>query len=156
MTYAQIYGNPDTNNDGSPDRIWEAENIIGLKPAYAMVLAWNPSRPVSRIRCHKLVAPSLAEVLGEIGELGRDFIAKHELDHYGGAYNFRAMRGSQNLSLHSYGIALDLSPKRNPWKKKWDPKTMMPEVVVEIFEKHGWEFGGRWSTADAMHFQKGK
>lgn len=148
-----FYGNPDTNGDGSPDVAWESANIVGIKPAYAMVLAWDTTRPVTRIRCHRLVAGSLSKILQEVGELGTDFIKKHELDHFGGAYNFRAKRGSPSLSVHSYGAAIDLSPARNAWKKKWDPKTMMPLEVVEIFEAHGWVFGGTWSTADAMHFQ---
>lgn len=149
----KFYGNPDTNFDGTPDPSWEAENIVGLKPAYAMVLAWNPAQPVSRIRVHRLCAESLGECLAKIGELGTDFIHHHELHHFGGAFNFRVKRGGHTLSMHSYGCAIDLSPRINAFKKKWDKTTMMPEKVVEIFEAAGWQFGGRWSVGDAMHFQ---
>ena len=29
----------------------------------------------------------------------------------------------------------------------------MPAAVVDIFADEGWQWGGRWHNADAMHFQ---
>lgn len=150
----EFYGNPDANNDGVADAKWEATQLVRIAPPYSMSLAWDTKRRLSSIRVHHKCAESLEDVLRQIGELGSDFIRKYELDLFGGTYNFRLTRGGLILSTHSFGAAIDLSPRLNAWKKKWDGgKEMMPEKVVRIFEAAGWTWGGLWRTADAMHFQ---
>lgn len=65
-------------------------------------------------------------------------------------------------SLHNYGLALDfafvIDGKDASWdeSKDWDNDKKSDWMeVVEIFEKHGWEWGGRWkSLHDGPHFQK--
>lgn len=134
-------------------------------------------RPVSRIRCHRLVKPSLFCILSDLlVEFGPDGIEHHGLDQFGGCYNHRKQRGGKQLSTHSYGAAIDLDPVRNgnlvPWphadrslisavserylKKtgKTPPMATMPLRAVEIFESYGWRHGGRSWGRDAMHFQR--
>ena len=48
----KFYGNPDANNDGLPDPIWEAQNIVRIIPPYQMYLAWDTKKPVSKIAVH--------------------------------------------------------------------------------------------------------
>ncbi|MDR1588305.1 MAG: M15 family metallopeptidase [Treponema sp.] len=86
-----------------------------------------------------------------------------------GAYNWREIRGTQRMSYHSWGLALDIQPKkldgraiywlwersRNddwmlvPPENRWSP----PERVIEAFEHEGFVWGGKWSLYDNMHFE---
>ncbi|MES2225587.1 MAG: M15 family metallopeptidase [Patescibacteria group bacterium] len=83
-------------------------------------------------------------------------------------FNWRNMVGSDQLSLHALGRALDLNPFLNPWVKNgviipkgatYDPSVpgtiTEDSEVVRLFEKYGWEWGGRWtSLKDYQHFEK--
>ncbi len=151
-----FYGNPDANADGMPDRQWEVTNLTLIKPPYRMVLAWAPSQAVSVIRCHKKVAESLSEILDGIGKHygSQSAIEAARMHLYGGAYQFRMMRGAHRLSIHSWGAAIDLDPERNAFGRKWNEAAgMMPRAVIDLFAEQGWTWGGPWSTPDAMHFQ---
>jgi len=152
-----FYGTPDGDHDGVADRKWEDSNLSKVLPPYKMVLAWNVGQTVGSIRCHKKVALSLLSVLQKIHasyEGDQDLIQRDRMHLYGGAYNFRTMRGSTKLSVHAYGAAIDLDPSQNPLGKPWEPGTgMIPKRVVDIFEDAGWQWGGRWHRPDCQHFQ---
>jgi len=149
---SRYYGNPDANHDGLPDRVWEQANLVGLKPAYRMVLAWDPKTQLRTIRVHKKCAASLERVLEGITKLypSQEAIEQARMHLYGGAYAFRLMRGGHKLSVHSYGAAIDLDPEQNGFG---DATFTMPMPVVELFEAEGWVWGGRWAKKDAMHYQ---
>lgn len=150
----EFYGNPDANGDGLPDRAWEMANITKIIPPYQMVWSWS-LEPVKVLRVHKKCSESLFLILKEIGEK-LDAQERHfyQLDRCGGVYNFRQMRGSNKLSVHSYGAAIDLSPEMNGLGVPYDARNnMMPFAVRDIFHKHGWKWGGTWKRPDAMHFE---
>jgi len=84
--------------------------------------------------------------------------------HSAGTFNWRTVRGANNrVSAHSFGIAIDLNTKySNYWQ--WDCKctsenielsfkNKIPQGIVNIFEKHGFIWGGRWYHYDTMHFE---
>ena len=87
-------------------------------------------------------------------------------------FNFRNIAGSDKLSLHSYGLALDVNPIQNPYiinkgtvsevlphqgvdfLNRADKRPGMIEEMVPIFIKHGFtEWGGNWDAPDYHHFQ---
>lgn len=81
-----------------------------------------------------------------------------------GTYSWRVIKGTTRLSTHSYGIAIDINTAHsNYWQ--WDNKTTdesrripqyvnrIPWEIVEIFEKHGFIWGGKWYHYDTMHFE---
>ena len=72
-----------------------------------------------------------------------------ELVEWGGCYNFRAQRGGRSLSLHSWGIAIDVNPKTNALGKT---PTLSPAFVA-CFKETGFDWGGDWKRRDGMHFQ---
>ena len=153
----KFYGNPDSNLDGRPDPKWEAENIVRIAPSYPMFWSWS-MQPAKSIAIHRRCADSLTDILREIGRnISQDDIEKYQLDRCGGGYNFRLMRGGSGLSVHSYGGAIDLSPEINALGRRWGAiRYMMPRSVVDIFEAHGWLWGGLWRRPDGMHFQATK
>lgn len=72
-----------------------------------------------------------------------------ELLTFDGCFNIRKSRGLSIPSLHSWGVAVDFDAFRNQLgaEPKMNPK------IVEIFEVHGFDWGGRWKRKDGMHFQ---
>jgi hypothetical protein len=78
-----------------------------------------------------------------------------------GVFNWRKVAGQSNLSVHSFGAAIDLNTKfADYWV--WSGgkpgnvpvyKNKYPMDIVDIFEKHGFIWGGRWYHYDTMHFE---
>lgn len=76
-------------------------------------------------------------------------------------YCYRVIKDTDRLSMHSYGIAIDLAPNTTQYWKDEAPnetdrigyKNTMPLSIVRIFEKHGFIWGGRWYHYDTMHFE---
>ena len=79
------------------------------------------------------------------------------------SFYWRQVRGAKRQSAHSYGIAFDIavkysdywlwsSPKANE-NTKITYKNSIPNEIVEVFEKHGFVWGGRWYHFDTMHFE---
>ncbi|WP_368490489.1 M15 family metallopeptidase [Clostridium sp. BJN0013] len=76
-----------------------------------------------------------------------------------GTFNYRCISGTNLLSPHAFGIAIDLArDKRDYWK--WVPKEEgnsrleeYPKEIVEIFEKNNFVWGGKWSHFDILHFE---
>lgn len=143
--------------DGRPTATWERTNLTTVTVPYALTLAWDLSVTVKKVTVHRLVAPSLQEILAAIlahyGSLAD--VKRARMHLYGGAYNYRRIGGSSRLSTHAWGAGVDLDPDRNPLGKAYDEhEGMMPMAVVAIFEAAGWKWGGRFVTRpDCMHFQ---
>ncbi|MFA9396980.1 MAG: M15 family metallopeptidase [Clostridiaceae bacterium] len=76
-----------------------------------------------------------------------------------GTYNYRYISGTNLLSPHSYGIAIDLKYHDNDYWK-WNTKeagekrlTSYPNEIVEIFENNNFVWGGKWNHFDILHFE---
>ena len=152
------FGRITLGNDGMPTERWERERLTTISTPYPLRLSWDLDTKVSRIRCALAVAQDLQAIFEDIFRHYDHDVSKVQaarMDIYGGCYNFRRKRGLAGLSTHAYGIAIDLDPDRNGLGVKWEKdKGMMPEAIVEIFERHGWTWGGRWKNRpDPMHFQ---
>ncbi|MCQ2289550.1 MAG: M15 family metallopeptidase [Muribaculaceae bacterium] len=89
---------------------------------------------------------------------------KPELKEYlksSGTFNWRPVRGAKRMSAHSYGIAFDIGVAQSDyWRHAAKDelaqityKNRMPMEIVEVFEKHGFAWGGRWYHYDTMHFE---
>lgn len=80
------------------------------------------------------------------------------------SFYWRNVAKETYLSLHSFGIAIDINlDYSNYWLwdfikakkevKKMHYKNRIPMEIVEIFEKEGFAWGGRWFHYDTMHFE---
>jgi hypothetical protein len=68
---------------------------------------------------------------------------------------------TDQLDVHSFGIAIDLSDDaRNSWHRsganigqlrRYNNAT--PPEVVQVFEKHGFIWGGKWYRFESSHFE---
>jgi len=94
---------------------------------------------------------------------------KSMLANNSSAFCYRPIIGTDRLSNHSYGRALDINPLLNPYFAKdgniypagatYNP--LVPgtiasnDAVVALFREKGWEWGGDWEAVkDYQHFQK--
>ena len=124
---------------------------------YKMRLSWDKNIKVEKITCHKLVAKNLTDILKDIlAHYGYEKIVELGIDLYGGCYNFRKMRGGNDFSRHSWGIAIDLDPERNQLKET--KKTarfarLEYKPMIDIFYKHGFLSLGIEKGYDFMHFE---
>ena len=81
-----------------------------------------------------------------------------------GTFNWRNIAGSSMLSVHSFAIAIDLNTAYSSYWL-WDyPNAdentdiggfinQIPQGIIDIFEKHGFIWGGKWYHYDSMHFE---
>lgn len=101
---------------------------------------------------HRALRGSLSAVMQEI-------LLKHEDSYhklfFAGSYNPRLKRGVERPSLHALGCAIDFNDSDFPFTAgKVYAKTAMPawyQPVIEVFQAHGWKWGGDFG--DPMHFQ---
>lgn len=76
-----------------------------------------------------------------------------------GTFCFRKIADTNNPSMHSYAIAIDLNAHDNPsWKsisreKGWERISVFPAEIVSAFEDNGFIWGGKWAHFDIMHFE---
>lgn len=100
-------------------------------------------------RCHKKLIPQIAGAMAEIQEKG--LAGSIRPGDFGGCFSPRFIRSGKEagLSRHSFGAAFDFNVSGNPYGQ---PPTMDPRLV-EIIERHGFSWGGRWNFPDGMHFE---
>lgn len=124
---------------------------------FPFVIAWDTDQQISSFSCHRLVAKPLTALFAEAAEhYGEAKFKELRLHYFGGCYNYRAMRGSSRLSMHSWGMAVDIDPERNAFRQTGATASLAkPEVAPfwDIVEKHGGVSLGRHSNTDWMHFQ---
>ncbi len=62
--------------------------------------------------------------------------------------------------MHAWGAAIDISAARTDywfWHRAGTVNagqaTSIPAEIIEIFERHGFIWGGKWFHYDTMHFE---
>jgi len=78
-------------------------------------------------------------------------------------FEWRVISGCNQLSLHSFGIAIDICVSQSDYWRWSNPSTKendiihyrnrIPYEIVRIFEKNGFIWGGKWYHFDTMHFE---
>ena len=107
----------------------------------------------------RCVAVQAAAALAEVAALGPDMDTFFH-DAAGG-FAWRLIAGTDRLSAHSYGIALDLNAALGGYWQ-WtgategevgDYPNRIPAALVQVMEKRGFIWGGKWHHFDGMHFE---
>ena len=78
-----------------------------------------------------------------------------------GTFNWRKVANASNMSLHSFGAAIDINTKFADywiWSGGKPGKVphyanKFPLAIIDVFERHGFIWGGRWYHYDTMHFE---
>lgn len=124
-------------------------------------VAWLPKRSRQRLKVTRIAgaADRLAAISRELDELPARF------DPYllpaAGTYNCRVIAGTDRVSPHGYGIAIDIAVKHSHYWRWSKPardggpvyRNDIPPEIVRVFERHGFIWGGKWYHYDTMHFE---
>ena len=101
------------------------------------------------------VADALSAVAKELKNLPPKY--KKYLSPIGGTFKWRKIAGTNRLSVHSFGAAIDINVKYSAywrWSKGvYRYQNKIPKAIVDIFERHGFIWGGKWYHYDTMHFE---
>lgn len=122
---------------------------------------WCPS-----FGCKPLLFNSRAGAAEALKRVSDEFEQHPELAEWvidAQSFNYRPIFGINRKSPHGYGIAVDIAVARSHyWRFSYPDAVESTELkyqnlidmrVVEIFEKHGFIWGGRWYHFDTMHFE---
>lgn len=96
-------------------------------------------------------------------------------DNNTSAFNYRVIAGTNRLSKHGQGLAIDINPKYNPCVKTSSGETLVQpqngaayvdrsrefsykiedtDLCYRLFKEHGFVWGGEWnSLKDYQHFE---
>ncbi|MBN2174290.1 MAG: hypothetical protein JW731_09170 [Bacteroidales bacterium] len=136
------------------------ENQTRINLPYPHRLSWDKTKTISSFSCHEKVHDSMLKVLTNVlNHYGIDEIKRLRLDLWGGCLNVRQMRGGTKYSMHSWGIAVDYDPDRNPLNWGRDKAAFaQPEYNAwwRFWEEEGWLSLGRTRNFDWMHVQAAK
>lgn len=149
---------------------------------------FNADIRIGELISHQDISKDLLEIFYQL------FIKKYELermfliddydaddeksmsDNNTSCFNFRMIKGTNILSKHSYGYAIDINPFYNPYIRYLDGKEICTpagsfkysdrshcfphkidkqDLCWRLFKEYGFEWGGDWTHAkDYQHFQK--
>ena len=127
-------------DDGTiePDARWVRANIVTVTVPI-----------LGRVTCHRLIVPQLRRALAEVQAAGLAGL----IHSYDGCYvpRFIERDPSHPISLHTWGIAIDIDAATNPR----GGRGTMDARVVNAFKRWGFRWGGDWSYTDPMHFELG-
>ena len=139
--------------------------------------------------CNRAIADDLLHIFRQLYEASYPIERMVLIDDYeaddersmeannSSAFNFRFIAGTQKLSRHSKGMAVDINPLYNPYVKKRPDGSLYvsPEagrryvdrsasftymiqaddLCCRLFKEHGFRWGGDWnSLKDYQHFEK--
>lgn len=101
----------------------------------------------------------LKAISDELDALPQEYV--QYLENPGGTFNWRPIAGTNRLSTHSFGMTIDINVKSSDYWRDNKPdghglypyKNRIPMKIVEIFERHGFIWGGKWYHYDTMHFE---
>jgi hypothetical protein len=100
------------------------------------------------VTCHRAVIGPLRAAFGEL--VRRGLAGLVDPGDYAGCYAPRRIQPRGQLSLHAWGLAVDLNASRNPFRGR----SHQDRRLVRVMERHGFTWGGRWPTRrDPMHFE---
>jgi len=133
------FGNPSIDNV-SFERTWMTLWIVPDAIRKSI-----PALP-AKMYINKLIKDRLQQTLFDLIQTG----LSSEIRTYDGCFNIRKKRGLTSLSLHSFGLAIDLNAA---WNQLGKPSSWS-DAFLEVWRKNGWDCGADWKgRKDAMHMQ---
>jgi len=134
-------------------RVFEARNMVMWDiPLY--INTHIPALP-NKIYCNKDLIGPLQKVFYSLIETG----LSREIKTWDGCYNVRLIRGSKTvLSVHSWGLAIDMNASHNPLgysKDEAKANGLKPFSLSfdETFRSNGFKCGIDFKRGDGMHFE---
>ncbi|WP_299585660.1 M15 family metallopeptidase [Mucilaginibacter sp.] len=125
-------------------------------------ITWCPKLVGQKITVTRIngIDKKLAQISNELDEHPE---LKKYLTNIGGTFTWRNINGTNRHSMHSFGMTIDINIACSDywqWVCKCTNenaaiqyKNRIPQTIVDIFEKHGFIWGGKWYHFDTMHFE---
>lgn len=152
-------------------------------------IGFDGEEHVGELIVNQAIADDILEIMEELYQNQYPIERMVLVDEYGGddeksmqanntsCFNYRTVEGSNNLSKHSYGLAIDINPFYNPCvrsyadgssksfpegsdeyadrSKDFPYKIDQDDLCYQLFTEHGFRWGGTWnSLKDYQHFDK--
>lgn len=136
------------------DMAWYREHIVQVDCPWMLT---DFKSHFAHIAIHKMFAPSLVGVLGEVWEAtgkSQAIIDAHHYNVFSGSGCYRQMRSHNALSMHAFVAAIDWdAPENALHSQKHFFKT--DDLLLSKFRAAGWTCGVDWrdNSTDAMHVQ---
>jgi hypothetical protein len=125
------------------------DDWIRLDPAFLRRYIVTRRVPIlGSVTCHRAMIAPLRAALGELARRGLSRLVNP--GDYAGCHAPRRIQPRGQLSLHAWGVAIDLNASVNPFmgRSRQDPR------LVRTMQRHGFTWGGEWPTRpDPMHFE---
>ena len=177
-------------------RIWnisyrENKHISLGELRYLRVLhcGFDGNTYIGELIVNQSIAEDILEIMYELYQNNYPIEKMVLIDEYNGndeesmkenntsAFNYRVIAGTNKLSKHGMGMAIDINPKYNPYvakktsgetiispengadfvdrRKEFSYKLDEEDLCVKLFLARGFTWGGRWnSVKDYQHFEK--
>ncbi|NLZ19179.1 MAG: M15 family metallopeptidase [Bacteroidales bacterium] len=135
--------------------------------------------------CNAAIADDLLEIFQALYEAKYPICSIRLVDDFGGSddesmradntscFNFRTVPGTNRLSRHALGMAVDVNPLENPYinrrgmvmpaegqpyvdrSQDFPHKIDRDDLCFRLFLEHGFSWGGNWPAGkDYQHFEK--
>lgn len=171
----------------------ENDNVTLDELRYLHILHYNfnGESTEGELICNEAIAQDLLEIFYELYKAEYKIEKVRLIDEYDGddtasmednntsCFNYRVVDGSDKLSKHAYGLAIDINPFYNPYvvfqsdgstyispkgsEDYTDRSADFPykidenDLCYKLFKEHGFTWGGDWNSCkDYQHFQKTK
>ncbi|MDD5362112.1 MAG: M15 family metallopeptidase [Ignavibacteria bacterium] len=119
-----------------------------------VTISWTPSGASLQVSSVNDADKQLKAVADELAAMPEKF--QKYFKKTAGTFNYRKIAGTNRTSAHSYGIAIDINTQYSDywqWNGTMNYKNQIPIEIVEVFEKYGFIWGGKWYHYDTMHFE---
>jgi hypothetical protein len=147
---ARLVGGSVASAVGSFRYRWFADGSVAPDPAWVSAnIRTEPVPILGSVTCHRVMLPQLRGALQEVLDAG--LASSIDAADYGGCYvpRFIGRDPSRGLSLHTWGIAVDLNVATN----QLGTPGAVDRRVVAILGRWGFSWGGAWRVPDPMHFE---
>lgn len=160
-----------------------------LAYVHVLYVDFNGETEPGELICSRTIAEDLTVIFYDLFTAEYQIEKIRLIDTYGGddvasmadnntsCFNYRPVAGSEKLSKHALGLAVDINPLYNPYvcyttengqlvspeegeayadrSKEFPYKIDSSDLCCRLFLEHGFTWGGNWnSVKDYQHFQK--
>lgn len=160
-----------------------------LTYVHVLYVDFNGETEPGELICSRTIAEDLTVIFYDLFTAEYQIEKIRLIDTYGGddvasmadnntsCFNYRPVAGSEKLSKHALGLAVDINPLYNPYvryttengqlvspkegeayadrSKEFPYKIDSSDLCCRLFLEHGFTWGGDWnSVKDYQHFQK--
>lgn len=112
---------------------------------------------VTHFQAHAAVVPAIERILkNALTHYGLPNLQKLNLDIFSGCYNYRKTTGGSALSMHAWGIGVDIDAAHNQMDEANDEAAFAKPIYapfLDMWEEEGAVSLGRARNYDWMHFQ---